>query len=117
MNWANYTPSEIHALARQADLLAEGARDRRLAEIDRANGTSQSVGGRLGCALSRLAVGALRRWPDSRPSLRSPEQELAARGVAWASDPGHDLDLARELRLAQWRRAHRALVPVLIGHA
>ncbi len=44
--------------------------------------------------------------PDSRDGLRSPEHELAARGVRWVNDPAHDLALARELAAARARRAH-----------
>ena len=56
-------------------------------------------------AVARAAAAVMASWPDSRDGLRSPEQELAARGVRWATDPAHDLALARELQAARTRRA------------
>ncbi len=55
-------------------------------------------------AVARVAAAAMAFWPDSRDGLRSSEQELAARGVRWATDPAHDLALARELAAAHARR-------------
>ena len=56
--------------------------------------------------MARVAASVLACWPDSRDGLRSPEHELARRGVTWASDPAHDQALARELASARAHRAH-----------
>ena len=67
-------------------------------------------------AVARVAAAAMAFWPDSRDGLRSPEQELAARGVRWATDPTHDLALARELEAARARRA-RPVPPLSAARA
>ncbi|CAA9564661.1 MAG: hypothetical protein AVDCRST_MAG19-2133 [uncultured Thermomicrobiales bacterium] len=59
---------------------------------------------RMARAVARAAAAAGACWPDSRDRLRSPEHELARRGVTWASDPAHDLALARQLAAARARR-------------
>ena len=56
-------------------------------------------------AMARAAAAAAVYWPDSRDGLRSPEHELAVRGVRWANDTTHDLALAHELKAARARRA------------
>ena len=63
----------------------------------------------LGKAVARATALVVVHVPDSRVGLRSPEHELAARGVRWVNDPAHDLALARELTAARARRAR--LVP------
>ena len=62
----------------------------------------------IGATLGRLAA----LVPDSRDGLRSPEHELAARGIRWASDPAADRALAEELRAASAAR-HARLAPVV----
>jgi hypothetical protein len=54
----------------------------------------------LSTALDRMVM----LLPDSRDGLRSKEQELAATGVSWASDPGYDEMLARQIEDARLRR-------------
>ena len=56
-------------------------------------------------AMVRAVAAVVVHWPASRDGLRSPEHELAARGVRWASDPAHDVALAREINAARARRA------------
>ena len=107
-----YDGNTIHALSRHADLLAEAERDRRLGQVGTAGGRGPRLAGRLVATLERVAATAIRHWPDSRDGLRSPEQELAARGVTWATDGARDLELARELQAAHRHPARRAPVPV-----
>lgn len=65
-------------------------------------GALRRAGTAIGAALSR--VGALPS--DSREGLRSPEQQLAAYGVRWATDLAYETELAQELAAAgQQRRA------------
>jgi len=54
----------------------------------------------LNSALDRMVM----LLPDSRDGLRSKEQELAATGVSWTSDPGYDEILARQIEDARLRR-------------
>jgi len=60
-------------------------------------------------AAVRQAVGAVVHWIadlpcDTRERLHSKEQELAMRGISWASDPAYDAALAREIAVARQRR-------------
>lgn len=54
----------------------------------------------LSAALDRMVM----LLPDSRDSLRSKEQELAATGVSWASDPAYDEMLVHQIEDARLRR-------------
>ena len=40
---------------------------------------------------------------DSRPRLRSNEEELASRGISWQSDPAYDAMLAQQIETARLR--------------
>lgn len=107
------SPADVHVTEfRRQDLLRSAATARLVA--------SGSVGTRrLGAAgVLRALVSALGRAaalvPDSRETLRCKEQDLAALGVTWASDPAADRALARGLLAARARREARRL-PVLVG--
>ena len=54
----------------------------------------------VSAALDRIVM----LLPDSRESLRSKEQELAAVGFTWKPDPAHDEMLARQIDAARLRR-------------
>ena len=68
-------------------------------------------------AFSALFATSLRFAADSRDGLRSPEQELARRGVRWAIDPAHDRALAGELAAARLRRHGRTAGPSTVSSA
>ena len=108
-----FDANAVYARAHHADLLAEAERDRRLGRAAVAGEPGHGFGGRLVAALERAAAAALRRWPDSRDGLRSPEHELAARGFTWATDHAHERELALELHASR-RRARRATAPVAL---
>jgi hypothetical protein len=54
----------------------------------------------INAALDRIVL----LLPDSRDKLRSKEQELAASGLTWATDPAHDEMLARQIESARLQR-------------
>jgi hypothetical protein len=93
------------------ELLAKAARLRLVAEAAH-QGTAPRRWAPAVLAPVRLAASALGRLgalvQDSREILRSKEQELAALGVTWTTDPAHERELAEELRAGLARRAASA---------
>jgi hypothetical protein len=67
---------------------------------ERRSSRSTALGRILGAALA--FVGSLAH--DSRPRLRSSEEELAALGVTWQTDPAYDAKLAQQIQAARPRR-------------
>jgi hypothetical protein len=88
----------------QRELVAAASRWNRLMTTAMpAHGTLSIVGNVrqiLGATFDRISL----LLPDSRDSLRAKEQELAAVGVTWRSDPAHDEMLARQIEAARRRR-------------
>ena len=94
--------------SRRQDLLAAAAAARLIASGETGPRRPGAVAGVLrgiAAALGRAAA----RIPDSRETLRSKEQDLAALGVIWGADPAGDRELARELLAARAQRQARRL--------
>ena len=118
MDWTTFAPFDaltVHARSHHAELLAAAERDRRRSLLAGNARPAHRLGARFATTMGRAATAARGWWPDSRDGLRSPEQELARRGVSWASDPAHDRELALELAAARLRRAGRTAAPSTVA--
>lgn len=99
-----FSPADVQATEfRRQDLLAAAAEARLIASGGSATRRPGAVAGVLRGIASALGR-ATSLIPDSRDPLRSKEQELAALGVTWGTDPAGDYALARELHLARAQR-------------
>jgi hypothetical protein len=92
---------EVKSMERQLRLAAAAERSR-YADVAAARGSLPVLAAArrfFAAALGRIAALA----HDSRDGLRSSEQELAALGVRWGSDPAYDAMLARQIEAARGR--------------
>lgn len=85
---------ELVKLAERRSLLTAATAAGR--KSPRATGFGQIVGSVL------AFIGSLAH--DSRPRLRSNEEELASRGMSWQADPAYDAMLAQQIETARLRR-------------
>jgi hypothetical protein len=97
------SPADLYvAESRRQDLVRSAATARLLA--------SHGIGARPGAVAGVLrgiasALGrATALLPDGREGIRSKEQDLAALGVTWVTDPVRDHALALDLQAARARR-------------
>lgn len=98
------SPADVHVTeSRRQDLLAAAAAARLLASAGTGTRRPSVVAAVLrGIASALVHVAAL--VPVSREGIRSKEQDLAALGVTWVTDPVRDHALALELQAARARR-------------